>query len=187
VRRSLRRLLSAQHATDDSLIVEELGLMQGLTRVDVAVVNGQLSGYEIKSASDTLERLDRQQASYSAILDRAWLVTAPQHVAAASKQVPTWWGMLAATQTSGATVELSVLRPADQNPSQSAFAIAQLLWRDEVIQLLRARNPKARVASKPRPLLWAMLADVYPLLELKDAVRATLKARQHWRVADTRT
>jgi hypothetical protein len=32
-----------------SLVVDELGVMEGKYRVDVAVINGRLHGYEIKS------------------------------------------------------------------------------------------------------------------------------------------
>ena len=55
VRQSLRRALSAEHAGDaGTLIIEELGLCQHDSRIDVAAVNGELNGFEIKSDSDTL-------------------------------------------------------------------------------------------------------------------------------------
>ena len=63
-----------------TLIVEELGIRQGAARVDVAVVNGSLHGYEIKSARDTLERLPKQSELYSSVFDTITLVTAENHL-----------------------------------------------------------------------------------------------------------
>src|SRR6187402_1509374 len=54
VRALLREYLEDVHKGSDTRLLEELGLCQGDVRVDVAVVNGELSGYEIKSPSDTL-------------------------------------------------------------------------------------------------------------------------------------
>ena len=44
--------INAQH---DYRIIEELAVCDGEARVDVAVANGRLCGYEIKSDADTLE------------------------------------------------------------------------------------------------------------------------------------
>jgi hypothetical protein len=49
-------------------MLDEFGLEHGEVRVDVAVINGELHGYEIKSERDTLERLPRQVKAYSAVL-----------------------------------------------------------------------------------------------------------------------
>lgn len=184
IRRSLRSLLESQHADDGSLIVDELGLLQGQTRVDMAVVNGELTGYEIKSGADTLLRLDRQEALYNEILDRVFLVATPAHLRAA--QVPAWWGLVSVETDNAGLAALTPVRSAELNPRQNPLSIAQLLWRDETIALIHMRQPSAKIASKPRRVLWAMLVALYPLKELKDAVRETLKARPHWRVGDTR-
>ena len=44
----------------DTLIIHELGVCSGDARIDLAVVNGKLHGYEIKSDADTLKRLPAQ-------------------------------------------------------------------------------------------------------------------------------
>ena len=41
----------------DTLVIDELGLAHAKSRIDVAVINGCIHGYEIKSAKDTLDRL----------------------------------------------------------------------------------------------------------------------------------
>ena len=180
IRRSLRCLLSSQHADDGSLIVEELGLLQGQARVDMAVVNGELTGYEIKSGADTLLRLDRQETLYNEILDRVILVATPGHLKTAN--VPHWWGLVSVETNNAGELELKPLRGPERNPRQNPLSIAQLLWRDETIALIHARQPTAKVGSKPRRVLWEKLVELYPLEELKDSVRTALKGRPHWRV-----
>ena len=75
IRAVLKSRLQAKHALEpDTVVVEELGLCQGQVRVDMAVVNGVLHGYEIKSDCDTLRRLPNQVVAYGKVLDRATLV-----------------------------------------------------------------------------------------------------------------
>jgi hypothetical protein len=62
VRQALhRKVLKEHHGDANTLVVDELGLRHGTCRVDIAVVNGFIHGYEIKSDADTLERLPRRR------------------------------------------------------------------------------------------------------------------------------
>ena len=71
VRALLKQYLEVLHAGTDTLVLEELGLCQGDVRIDVAAVNRELSGFEIKSPSDTLKRWPKQRRIYSRVVDRA--------------------------------------------------------------------------------------------------------------------
>src|SRR4051812_32014446 len=55
-----RKALRAFHHCNDTLVIDELGIAHAKARIDVAVINGCLHGFEIKSAADTLTRLPRQ-------------------------------------------------------------------------------------------------------------------------------
>ena len=90
----LRENLDRKHVADrNTLIVEELGLCRGTARVDIAVVNGQLSGYEIKSDRDTLSRLPAQMATYSRVFDTMTAVVAERHLGSTKAIIPDWWGV----------------------------------------------------------------------------------------------
>src|SRR5439155_10222560 len=81
VRQALhRKVLRDHHGDANTLVLDELGLRHGACRVDIAVVNGYLHGYEIKSDSDTLDRLPAQVAVYNLVLDRATLVVGERHL-----------------------------------------------------------------------------------------------------------
>src|SRR6478609_10233131 len=92
VRALLKQYLEALHSGSDTLVMEELGLCQGDVRIDVASVNGELSGYEIKSPSDTLARWPKQRRIYSRVVDRAWLVAPLKTLERA--EMPLWWGQI---------------------------------------------------------------------------------------------
>ncbi len=82
VRKALHsRVLRDHHNDPNTLVLNELGLRHGACRVDVAVVNGSLHGYELKSDMDTLERLPAQVGLYGKVLDKATLVVGARHAA----------------------------------------------------------------------------------------------------------
>lgn len=173
--------LQARFSGDhDTRIVEELGLCQGEARVDIAVINGALHGYEIKSERDTLERLPGQQTIYSSIFDTITIVVGPSHIQRVSAQVPGWWGIRVATTKSG-NIALEEVRCAGQNPNPDPSAVVQLLWRDEAFSVLEERGLARGLRSKPRRALWEKLTAELPPSELGSIVRQRLKRRPGWR------
>jgi hypothetical protein len=137
VRAAVRQKLAAQYAGDaaNTRIVEEMGVWSGTVRIDIAVINGELWGYELKSERDTLERLPTQANIYSKVFDRVTLVVGTRHVGAAEDAVPPWWGLIVA-KGDGASVRLRSVRDAERNPAPDPRLVAELLWRDEAIAAL---------------------------------------------------
>ena len=181
IRGCLRQDLLRHFAHDPgSLVLDELDLCQGTSRVDMAVVNGWIHGYEIKSEQDTLERLPGQMDVYSRTLDYVSIVTNDRHLGAISALVPSWCGLTRASLESD-EVRLDVVRPPQQNTGIDAEAIVQFLWRDEALGILASLGLDRGMASKPRRALWKNLSESVPLDELQSLVRTALKDRQGWR------
>jgi hypothetical protein len=182
IRRVLRTEMQRLHAGEtDIRFVEELGMCQGIARVDLAVVNGSVHGYEIKSERDTLTRLPSQSEIYSQALEFVTIVAAPHHLVQIEAMVPPWWGVWSATQD-GTEVRLNVRREALKNPSLTPLALVQFLWRDEVLEILAEHDLAVGMSSKSRHHLWQRLATSFTVEELGDFVRARLKQRgEGWR------
>jgi hypothetical protein len=174
VRVLLREYLDSIHAGTETVILEELGLCQGDVRVDVAAVNGELSGFEIKSPSDTLARFPRQKRFYSRVVDRAWLVASMKTLARAD--LPEWWGQIAVFELDD-RLALRVVRPADRNPKPDPLSIAKLLWRDEALEALKNAGRARGVMTKSRKIIWKRVIECVELDDLRAAVRAALKRR----------
>jgi hypothetical protein len=180
VRSALLAELSRRHRGESVLIVEELGVCQGEARVDVAVINGAISGFEIKSDVDTLSRLKGQIVVYNRILDYAHLVTGSRHLDKAVDVIPTWWGVTSARRE-GQQIVLMDVRPSQPNPGVDARATVELLWRDEALAELKARGFAQGLSRAPRSDLWDKLASQVESDELRRAVCERVKARSRWR------
>jgi hypothetical protein len=181
IRRRLRADERLHPRDPDTRIVEELGLCQGIARVDLAVVNGTIHGYEIKRERDTLARLPGQAEVYNRVLDYVTVVTAPTHADNIRKAVPEWWGIWTVQNDQGG-IRLEPLRDSARNPDVSAFALAQLLWRDEALQALADRGLAAGMRSKTRQSIWRRLASELTLEYLGRVVRERIKSRNsNWR------
>lgn len=178
VREAVRKWLSRRHRSDDdTLIVEEMGIWANYVRVDVAVINGEFHGFELKSARDTLARLPRQASIYNEVFDRVTLVVAEKHFEKAKGQIPDWWGVLSANTTKHGRVSLSSKRPALLNPNISPVQVARLFWRIEAIAVLERHGLARGFRSMPVEVLAHRLAAALPLDVLKNEARAALKAR----------
>ncbi|MEP6782506.1 MAG: sce7726 family protein [Acidobacteriota bacterium] len=174
VRALLRQYLHAIHKHTDTVVLEELGLCQGDVRVDVASVNREFSGFEIKSPSDTLARFPKQRRIYSRVVDRAWLVAPIKTLEKA--QTPQWWGQIAVFDSDD-KLALRVIRPSALNPSVDALSIAKLLWHDEAIAALKRAGHARGVMSKSRKFAWDRIVEMMPLEDLRATLRAALKNR----------
>lgn len=182
IRTSLHFVLKKEHKEEpDTLILDELGLCQGDARIDVAVVNGAINGYEIKSESDTLERLPRQCEVYNKVFDTVTILTASRFIEGIIDIIPEWWGVTRVEMEEDGVVHFYPFRDPQRNTQIDPFAVAQLLWRDEALGILKERGLQKGLVSKPRNVLWDALAKQLPLKELQDEVRRCLKARPRWR------
>lgn len=95
IRAPLVAWIASQHPMDGSTgILHELEMSRPSGRIDLAVVNGELAGFEIKSDKDTFARLSRQAKAYSAFFDKVTLVTTETHIERAKNIIPRWWGLI---------------------------------------------------------------------------------------------
>jgi hypothetical protein len=181
IRRKLRQDKRLHFGEANTRVVEELGLCQGIARIDLAVVNGSIHGYEIKSDRDTLARLNGQVDIYNRTLDFVTIVSAPSHINKIRKIVPRWWGIWTAV-TDVSVTRLEVSREPKRNHEIDPFSVAQLLWREEALQALDGLGLATRIRSKPRQELWKRLASELTREELGSIVRDRLRRRcADWR------
>lgn len=177
-----QKVLMDHHGDSNTRVLDELGLRHGVCRVDIAVINSCLHGYEIKSDADTLGRLPNQISVYSAVLDRATLVVGKKHVDKATAIIPEWWGIKIVTAGSRGAINFEThRRPASLNPKIDPLALAELLWRSEAVSILQELGAPAGILRKPRASLYQYLAEVLKLDELRHFIRQFLKAREKWR------
>jgi hypothetical protein len=165
----------------DTLVIDELGLAHAKCRIDVAVINGCIHGYEIKSAKDTLDRFVNQIDTYRQTLQKLTIVAAPKHVAGIMSHAPEWCGVIEAELGPRGGISFQVLRNATANPEIDPVMMAHLLWRNEVIDLLGQAGYAPKDLRRPRKQLYEMLCEVMTLREITASIRAFMVQRQTWR------
>jgi hypothetical protein len=162
------------HAYDrTTAILHELKMPRPSARVDIAVVNGELCGFEIKSDVDALTRLPRQVRAFSAVFDRVSIVTTARHVDNAKRIVPEWWGILAPTGTE----KFVQIQQSRENPNRDVVAALHMLTRSELCELLEAYQLLSGRRSKPRKTLMKVLESSLSTEEMSFAIRYALKQR----------
>jgi hypothetical protein len=156
------------------LILQEFGC--NTSRIDVAVVNGSLHGFEIKSDSDSLARLLGQVEQYGRVFDFVTLICGRKLFSAARQIVPKWWGLRVAKIENG-VVALTEIRRPKQNPSQDKAALARMLWKDEALRCLRRNGYRSVTSKNSAEEIWNEAATRLEVQTLADEARSAIKAR----------
>ena len=65
---------------------------------------------------------------------------------------------------------------------QDPVAVAELLWREEALELLQQFGAAKGFTSKPRAALYVRLAEVARPEEIRSRVRDRLRGRPGWRL-----
>lgn len=178
IRLALQKRLAAHAAREPgTVLVEEMGLCRGQSRVDLAVVNGVMHGYEIKSDRDSLRRLASQIDYYSRVLDRVTIVVGAKHLERVLECVPSWWGVLS-VRPSSVRAEFKTIRRPKKNPQRDPRSLVELLWLDDAMALLEERGETRGVRGKPRRYVWDRVCERVPIDEIAEAIRRSLKARK---------
>lgn len=181
IRESFHKKVLGKRASRNTLILDELGLMHGACRADIAVVNGRLIGYEIKSNADSLARLKTQVPAYDAIFDRITVIVGERYRNAIARTVPRHWGIILSTRGKRGAIRFHIKRQTRPNQNIKPFSVAQLLWRNEVLEILHQLGSPSKLIKLPRGKLYRYLSRKVPLDELKRLVRQSLKKRTNWR------
>ncbi|HQQ87695.1 MAG TPA: sce7726 family protein [Smithellaceae bacterium] len=183
IRSALREELKKLHGQDKELrIIEELGVSHGAARIDIAVVNGIIHGYEIKSDLDTLQRLPEQMSMFNAVFDKVTLVVGKSHLYSAINMIPDWWGIIVAKVNLNGSIIFNVIREGENNKGQDSLSVARLLWREEALKILEESGKAQGFYSKPRASIYEKLSTVLDQKTLNAKVRETIFIRSEWRL-----
>lgn len=163
------------------MVVDELGLYHGQSRIDIAVINGQLSGYEIKSDVDDLSRLRSQAEYYGSVFGKLTLVVARRFLQRSLEIIPDWWGVIVVDQGPRGGVHLERIRLYSKNVGIDSYAVAMLLWRNEAIELLRSIGYTSQKLKGPRRRLYSELVGAMSQKEIQSTVCSVLRSRENWR------
>lgn len=175
-------VLKTAHEDVDTFVLDEFGLKNGSNRADIAVLNGKLVGYEIKTENDTLMRLSSQVDAYSEVFDLAYIITVKKHLHRVLDQIPQWWGIYLIEQVEDTAFLFSLYRPSQINKRKNTYGIAQLLWKNELVEvLLKIFDFKVSYRTTKRQM-YEILSHRCSSKKLGVIALSYLKNRQGWRI-----
>ncbi len=180
IRKPLIQKIEQQNQGHDYRVIPEMAICDGLSRVDVAVANGNLYGYEIKSDADTLDRLSLQRDCYNKTFDKVFIVVGEKYQDVISDYVPDWWGIYVARYNRRQEVVLKQYRRGKKNKNICAEALLELLWRDEIETLLKDNGFRS-LSKMNRRVLRKIAAENLSVSKIRDYTREMLKRRKEWR------
>lgn len=183
VRKSFHKsILKSAHVDVDTIVIDELGLRNGLVRADIAVLNGKMIGYEIKTDNDNLSRLEHQIKAYNEVFDRVYIITGSRHFEQIIKRVPDWWGIYLIQSLTEEEYKFKLLRKPKVNRQKSSIGIAHLLWKDELIEVLSSTFCYYPKTSTTKQELYRVLQEFCSANKLTKIALKHLKCREGWRI-----
>jgi hypothetical protein len=173
IREALVRKLERQRSRPRA-VLQELHVHNGKAIADVVTLHSEAHCYEIKGATDRIERITAQGVYYNAVFRRITLVTTECNLRRARRLAPRFWGIIVAIKQSE-TVRFRHVRAARRNPRFEKQSAAMTLWKSEMLELVQ--EPGAE--RKPRRLLAQLIAEAQHDLELSMSICDLLLGRRH--------
>ena len=176
-------------------LVDELAIPKRICLADVVAIpvsqnaSDGLHGFEIKSEVDSLTRLESQVHYYSQVFKRCTLVVTEKHEEKAIAMIPDWWGVIIVLPAGVDAyseplddIVLLEIREAKENPLPlSPYSLAQLLWRTELVELVKKKEVDVVKTGSKRILRTAITKQI-PLDELERTVITYLAERVEWKI-----
>ena len=165
-----------QNLTEQELkpraVIEELRVHNGNAVADIVALFEEAHCYEIKGASDKIERISVQSVYYNTAFRRITLVTTEGNLQRALNIAPYFWGIMAACADTG-EVTFRHVRKAKQNPEFTKELAALTLWKSEMLGLLQRQE----CHRQPRDVLAQLISATTRKAELSSHICEILLGR----------
>lgn len=175
IRKALLGKLARQKSRPRA-VLQELHVHNGKAVADVVTLHSEAHCYEIKGATDRIERINIQGTYYNAAFRKITLVTTECKLGRAIMLAPPFWGIMIALQD-GQTIRFRHIRAAGRNPNFKKHSAALTLWKCEMLELI----PDKGTERMPRRQLAELIAETKRELDLSMSICDLLFSR-HSRV-----
>lgn len=145
-----RLFLTLENDSEKLRVFEEVVI--GKNRCDFFTVTDRLTGYEIKSDSDSYARLKGQVKAYDRFFNENCLVVGRSHLKSAPAHIPDYWGIVCVGE------EIEWVRRPQPNPKLKPETQLALLWKRELRHIL-ARYSLPAYPHKSRTFIAKRLVE----------------------------
>jgi hypothetical protein len=160
--------------TEDAVIINEMVVANWSRRADIAIANGRLYAFEIKSSFDNLKRLPGQVDLFSSYFDKVTVVAASKFVPKILETYPTEIGVLEVIDQSG-SAKIRQARAGRLNETRDPLVLSDFLTKAELSKLLRSEG----IAAPPNSTRRALVELIYrlPSSSIKKYVLSKIKEK----------
>ncbi|EHQ5004380.1 sce7726 family protein [Salmonella enterica] len=159
---------------ENATIINEMVVANWSRRADLAVANGHLQAFEIKSDFDSLKRLDGQLETFTSRFEKVTVVCAPKFTYEIAKKVKSDVGVIEYLNTNKGVRFKIVQRGRTAVLGNKKVYINFLLKKE--LQLLLIENGKKFLFESGREAL-ERIAEQIPLSRIRDFVLKSIKQR----------
>jgi len=177
-----RNVLEQAHAESQTLVLDEFSLQNGGCRADIAVLNGKMIGYEIKTDRDTLTRLEAQVIAYSEVFDNAYIIVGEKYLKKVKQVIPDWWGIFLIVTAGENIYSFKQIKKSKKNVNKNKLGILQLLWKDEIIKILDSYAGISAPHRATKKELYQLVLTRLSDKTLSKLALQFLKSREGWRI-----
>lgn len=175
IRGPLEKWLLGQHAGDpDTVLIHEFKMPRPSARADIALINGKMIAFEIKSDVDSLARLPRQLKAFSRIFDRVSVVTTDKHLKTVKSTVPSWCGVIVLRKKHG-NMQFVKCRRGRKLSKPDLASLLHALERKELAAVLSAHDAAYGTSQLPKSELVCLAAGLGT--SVRDTARRILRQR----------
>lgn len=150
----------------------------GKSRADAIMVSDEITGFEIKSDKDSLERLEKQIKNYNRFCDKVYLVVGNKFLEKAETMLPQFWGMYLVYADDEGTIRIEMIREAQQNPRIRLKTQMKLLWRNELTQIVR-KYRMGGVTKRNKRQLVELIMEKLPKEQVRQELCGQLLERDY--------
>ncbi len=169
--------------SQNDLLIDELGFsnkdpnssVDSTFRADLALANGRLVGFEIKSEKDSLKRWTSQMKAYLNVFDEVWLCVHGKHLESALTITPKKIGIIVVDNFES----LALVRMANNHATNNTYDLSGLLWKDELIDLAKQYEIKIKSRTTKNEMR-ELLADSLDINLVRAFVLKQLKLRKNY-------
>lgn len=166
--------LYAKGMVRDAVVINEMVVANWARRADIAVANGRLYGFEIKSAFDSLKRLPGQIESFRRHFDKVTVVAASKFISDISESYPPDVGIIE-VYLKADKVEFRQVRAGRIDEVRNSQYLASLITRVEIERLLKSECISFKVGATRKELL--EYVDLVSIKKMRSFALSCIKER----------
>lgn len=166
--------LYEKRLVDDAVIINEMVVANWARRVDIAVANGRLHAFEIKSDADSLKRLPGQVEFFSKHFDKLVLVVASRFVSSVISQYPVEVGVIEVFSTKSG-IRMRQVRAGRIIENKDVKALSGFLTKADIAKILRLEGLPSDAGMRRAALV--SLLDNIPVRTLRGYVMDIVKGK----------